>query len=370
MEPDSRPTQGSFQINPEVADTLIKITFSTTEAIKDLLQYIGNQENFDNIQLSTLQPIFFGNRENDISFLLDNKLYYFFEHQSTINYNMPLRILFYVTQALESYVKTNSFDIFRNTKLILPEIKCYTIFTGFLAKDALPLPDELLLSESYAKTISTKRHDLELIVHCLDMRITSEEYLEFYKNNTIPKRFGGIHNSLVQYALFVDSLKCWCKINRKNLKTVEGRQYILTLCNLFLQRGYLLYVLENKEVVNMVLEQMTREDIAKQEGWEEGWEEGKEEGKKVGWEEGKREGREEGKRVGKEEGKREGREEGKREGREEGKREGIFAMISFLHEMNISPSKTFQELQSRFQLSEEEVNTYLDKYMAQNQDKI
>jgi len=78
MEPDSRPTQGSFQINPEVADTLIKITFSTTEAIKDLLQYIGNQENFDNIQLSTLQPIFFGNRENDISFLLDNKLYYFF----------------------------------------------------------------------------------------------------------------------------------------------------------------------------------------------------------------------------------------------------------------------------------------------------
>lgn len=82
-----------------------------------------------------------------------------------------------------------------------------------------------------------------------------------------------------------------------------------------------------------ILEQMTREDIAKQEGWEEGWEEGKE------------------------------------EGREEG-REDIFAMISFLHEMNISPSETFQELQSRFQLSEEEVNAYLDKYMAQNQDKI
>lgn len=74
-----------------------------------------------------------------------------------------------------------------------------------------------------------------------------------------------------------------------------------------------------------ILEQMTREDIAKQEGWEEGWEEGKED---------------------------------------------IFAMISFLHEMNISPSETFQELQSRFQLSEEEVNAYLDKYMAQNQDKI
>lgn len=91
-----------------------------------------------------------------------------------------------------------------------------------------------------------------------------------------------------------------------------------------------------------ILEQMTREDITKQEGWAEG--------KEVGWEEGKR--------VGKE------------EGREEGKREGIFAMISFLHEMNISPSETFQELQSRFQLSEEEVNAYLDKYMAQNQDKI
>lgn len=83
-----------------------------------------------------------------------------------------------------------------------------------------------------------------------------------------------------------------------------------------------------------ILEQMTREDIAKQEGWEKG--------KEVGWEEGKK----------------------------EGKREVIFAMISFLHEMNISLSETFQELQSRFQLSEEEVNAYLDKYMAQNQDKI
>lgn len=61
-----------------------------------------------------------------------------------------------------------------------------------------------------------------------------------------------------------------------------------------------------------ILEQMTREDIAKQEGWAEGWEKGKE----VGWEKGK----------------------------EEGKREVIFAMISFLHEMNISPSETFQEL--------------------------
>ena len=102
MKPDSRTIQGSYQINPEVADTLIKITFSTTAAIKDLLQYIGNQESFEDIQLSTLQPVFFGNRENDISFLLDNKLYYFFEHQSTINYNMPLRILFYITQALEN----------------------------------------------------------------------------------------------------------------------------------------------------------------------------------------------------------------------------------------------------------------------------
>lgn len=134
MKPDSRTIQGSYQINPEVADTLIKITFSTTEAIKDLLQYIGNQESFEDIQLSTLQPVFFGNRENDISFLLDNKLYYFFEHQSTINYNMPLRILFYITQALENYVKSNSLDIFRNNRLILPEIKCYTIFTGFLTK--------------------------------------------------------------------------------------------------------------------------------------------------------------------------------------------------------------------------------------------
>lgn len=166
------------------------------------------------------------------------------------------------------------------------------------------------------------------------MRITSEEYLAFYTYNSIPNRFGSIHNSLVQYALFVDSLKCWCKINRKNLKTVEGRQYFLNLCNLFLQRGYLLYILENKEVVNMVLEQMTREDIAKQEGWVEGWVEGKEEGKK------------------------------------EGKEEGIFAMISFLHEMNVSPDKTLEEIQTRFQLSKEEVTFYLNSYMEQHQKQI
>ena len=43
----------------------------------------------------TLSNVLYMDRVNDLSFVLGNKLIVFFEHQSTINKNMPLRDLIY-----------------------------------------------------------------------------------------------------------------------------------------------------------------------------------------------------------------------------------------------------------------------------------
>jgi hypothetical protein len=49
--------------------------------------------------------VLFFDFNNDISFEIDGKLVVLIEHQSTINPNMALRLLFYITRVLEKKMK-------------------------------------------------------------------------------------------------------------------------------------------------------------------------------------------------------------------------------------------------------------------------
>ncbi|MDR1949741.1 MAG: Rpn family recombination-promoting nuclease/putative transposase [Spirochaetaceae bacterium] len=53
------------------------------------------------ITINTLEGVLFKTRMNDISFEIGDKLVVLIEHQSTINENMPLRLLMYITKIYE-----------------------------------------------------------------------------------------------------------------------------------------------------------------------------------------------------------------------------------------------------------------------------
>jgi len=58
------------------------------------------------VSINTLENVLFLDFNNDISFEIGGKLVILLEHQSTINPNIALRLLFYITRVLEKKIKS------------------------------------------------------------------------------------------------------------------------------------------------------------------------------------------------------------------------------------------------------------------------
>ena len=96
---------------------------------------------------------------NDISFTIGEKTVVLIEHQSTINPNMPLRFLFYVTAIYERMTPRKELYGTRRLKIPLPEF--YLFYNG-----TSPFPDKVVLklSHSFEKSSESNNPPLELIV--------------------------------------------------------------------------------------------------------------------------------------------------------------------------------------------------------------
>ena len=60
-----------------------------------------------------LEDVFFGQMRNDVSYEFDDKIVCFVEHQSTINHNMPFRLLMYVGRVYEMLTNMDKTKKFR-----------------------------------------------------------------------------------------------------------------------------------------------------------------------------------------------------------------------------------------------------------------
>lgn len=266
----------SNRVNQKFADSFFRKIFEKKEAIEELLCYVGESiKAEESIQVITQNPVLIGNRKNDLSFLVNQTFYYFFEQQSTENENIPIRLLFYVSFALERYL--NGKNLFRKSLLKIPEVKCFVIFTGIAEKQPAQLQMTQRLSDAYLSKKEKKEFDLELCVHGFQMRVTEEEIETFLKENKIPLRFKEIENIVVQYAMFVNTVKYQLKKEEVEINTEKAKELVLKSCELFLERGYLTAYFTNQEVIDMAVEQLSYEEIIRFQEREEGREEGEKE---------------------------------------------------------------------------------------------
>ena len=58
----------------------------------------------DDIQLNTISDILYLGMKNDVSFLVDDTLS-FYEQQTTVNPNMPMRYFIYAAMVYEKYIR-------------------------------------------------------------------------------------------------------------------------------------------------------------------------------------------------------------------------------------------------------------------------
>ncbi|MEF9946606.1 MAG: hypothetical protein RR869_09365 [Lachnospiraceae bacterium] len=146
------------------------------------------------VTLVRIEDILYMNFKNDISFGIQDKVMVFGEHQSTINYNMPLRGVMYVGRAYEQIVDVK--DRYKKGLVKIPTPEFYTFYNG---KEKFNKEMILRLSDAYRT--KEEKPMLDLIVKVIN--INPEESHEVLERCPVLKEYG----------IFVDTVRKYQAIN-------------------------------------------------------------------------------------------------------------------------------------------------------------
>lgn len=120
-----------------------------------------NYTNEDDLEITTLENAIYLNMKNDVSFIFDFQLN-LYEHQSTVNPNMPLRDLFYVSRVLQKLVKDN--DLYGSALVKIPTPRFIVFYNGTQKQSERR---EYRLSDAFIKQADEPQ--LELIVTVINI---------------------------------------------------------------------------------------------------------------------------------------------------------------------------------------------------------
>ena len=264
--------------NRNYKDSVFVDLFSTDEKAKERFLSLYNALHgtqlhdvtlLENIKLEQVMYMSFA---NDVSYLVENKIIFLIEHQSTINPNMPLRCLEYVSRLYEKLFESK--EKYSRKLLNIPTPEFYVFYNGME-----PYPCDKTLKLSHAFIELTEQPNLELIVKIVNINQHNEHpLLEMCK-------------PINEYSIFVQTVREW-----KAVDPVHGFQKAVEEC---IANNILREYLERKakEVINMLLAEYNyEEDIAVQRAEERelAFAEGIEQGRSEGIEQGRSEGIEQG----------------------------------------------------------------------------
>ena len=191
------------------------------------------------IEFNTLKDVLYLGMRNDTSFLISD-IMSVYEHQSTYNPNMPLRLMGYVDKLYAGYLSANRLNKFGSTFVHLPVPKLVVFYNGKTDTE-----DEVLLklSDSFDEQ-HREEADIEVRVRMLNVN--------YGRNRELMERC----KPLGEYAWFIEEI-------RKNRKTHEltaaVRNAIRSMPDDFLLREFL--VLHLKEVEGMLEMDYDAEEI-------------------------------------------------------------------------------------------------------------
>lgn len=139
-------------------DTVFRMLFNDKKHLLSLYNAVNRATytNPEELVINTLENAVYLSVKNDVSCILDLKLN-LYEHQSTVNLNMPLRNLFYVARMYEGMISKES--IYSGKRILLPAPKFFVFYNG---EDAQPERREFRLSDAYMS--GDGEANLELIV--------------------------------------------------------------------------------------------------------------------------------------------------------------------------------------------------------------
>ena len=258
-----------MNVNKKYKASVFSSIFSDADALRELYSAIAGVSLPDGVpvEVNTLSDVLFMEQINDISFTIDNRLVVLIEHQSTINQNMPLRLLLYIAHVYEKIIDYKK--LYKTKRMEIPTPEFIVLYNG---KAAYPDRQTLRLSDSFKDAEGLREYkeiiSLEVVVQVYNI------------NKGHNPELLGRSGTLEGYSTFVEKVREY----GEKLALEEAVKEAVKYC---IEENKIRKYLEEhgSEVVNMLLTEWNTEE-AKEVWFEEGREEGLEMGREEGLEEG------------------------------------------------------------------------------------
>jgi hypothetical protein len=239
--------------NRKHKDSVFTKLFSEKSNLLELYGAISGKNYPKNtkIEIVTLSDVLYKNQINDIAFVMEDKLIVLIEHQSSINNNMPLRMLQYLSSEYTMIIDQKS--LYKQKRIMIPAPEFIVLYNG---DKKFPDYKELKLSDSYK--FKTPNLYLELLV-------------KVYNINKGHNASMAVKSpALSGYNEFIAQIKA-------NLKSMDLRESIKLAVKTCISKNILVSFLERhgSEVMNMLLRGWNQNE-ALAVWYEEGHEEGSE----------------------------------------------------------------------------------------------
>ena len=232
-----------MSINRKHKDRLFRLIFQKKEDLLTLYNAVNSSRYQDasKLEVTTLDDVIYIGMKNDISFMIDSILN-LWEHQSTLNPNLPLRGLFYFSSLYRKYVDTHGINIYSRRQQLLPFPQYIVFYNG---QEEAPESWELKLSDSFVipQHVSNQTPSLNITTHILNINIG--------KNRSIMEQC----QKLREYAAFIDEIR---KQQASGLNMPEAADAAVRIC---IKRGILKDLLSSHraEVLDMILTEYDEE---------------------------------------------------------------------------------------------------------------
>ncbi|MFR2879116.1 MAG: hypothetical protein ACLTCM_10365 [Anaerovoracaceae bacterium] len=257
-------------------DSIFRKLFNNKAAIIDLYNALSGSDYPPDtyVKIVTLDNVIFGDRKNDLAFMIENRFIILIEMQSTVNPNMPLRFLVYIAKEFEKLFFSQ--QIYSSTLVKIPTPEIYVFYDG--AKD-IPLESELKLSDAFIAKCDKLYLDLNVRV----INVNYEKGAELLEKC----RLLSDYSQLVHIA----------KMNYQRTHDLDTAvSEAVTEC---MEKGILRNFLKENggEIMSFLYDMLTKEEmeeIREHDGYVRGHADGVQEGKKLGIEEGHASGIKEG----------------------------------------------------------------------------
>lgn len=259
-----------YKVHRQIKDRLFRFLFEKDrEALLQLYNALNNTDYTDAsmLRVATIESAVYVVMKNDLAFIIAGVLN-MYEHQSSVNPNMPVRFLIYLAKEYQGIIEKAQESIYGSRQIVLPTPHCVVFYNG-----DKEIPEEQILRLSDAFENKAHKADIELTVKVLN--INYGHNLNLMKQCKILK----------EYAEFVSITKSFAS------KTADRKSALNDAIEYCIQNHILEEFLRKyrMEVLGMLLEEFDAdkyERSLKEEGREEGLAKGREEGFAKGCEEG------------------------------------------------------------------------------------